>query len=116
MQEKVQAFIAYVQEKNQQLVEAFHRSNSIFLYNPNSSFVSLQEEIEKKAKDLGIYCIYVESEGFLKILMCLTTFYSMNFSDVEETQIIQDGEIGVTWVHFKALLDGHTYTACKKQQ
>lgn len=110
--DKIKAFIKYALGMEQKLSEAFQLSRRFNLFENNPQFGRLQNEMEQRAKEVGVFEISKKDDSLIVSLQS-QMFEAMNFSNVEEEQTCTNG---VKWIHYRVLVDGVIYVTCKKAE
>lgn len=94
----------------QKMKEVFQLN--IYLYDSHSYLRDLQEEIEKRAKKIGILSVRKKSLDSFIVHLKFATFQSMRFTNISKK--INRADDGVTWIHYSTVIDGFEFITCKK--
>lgn len=115
MLEKIKEFIAYAQKKKVEIEESFERYKSKNIFDERPYFISLQEQINKKGREVGVLNIDTDLKGRIRVLLKYETFRKLEFKVSEEKESIDRGNENIKWIHYEAVVDDIVYVTCRKE-
>lgn len=108
--DKIKAFIQYAIDSEQKMKEYFRLNMDLYLFNQHPYFTDLQEELEKKAEEIGVLSVRKDLDC-LVVHLSFATFHSFGFTKIKEETNYTDG---ILWTHYYAVEDGIKFTTCKQ--